>query len=207
MTYAPNVPGMLVTDQLNVPDIQAVFLAEFSDTAPVREILMDPTSAEPPEQGGETGEPESDEQPATPEELMAQESFPTRAVATASGLRIHRIIAPDHTIITQFNAELDRTPLDFLGEKGAIVASARPGDPYSWQLTGLGALSQDGTVAPIVGVRPATAEESAALDRMYPGWLDACAKFDAEKAAEEAAAALAAAALPNLPPPVLPDAQ
>ena len=212
MTYAPNVPEMLVTDQLEVADIQTVFLAEFSDTAPIREVLMDPTSAEAPDAdeeaaaGEEPAEGGADEAPMTPEELMAQESFATRPVASASGLRIHRIIAPDHTTVTQFDAELDRTPLDFLGDKGAIVASARPGEPYTWQLTGLGALSADGNVAPITGTRPATAEESAALDAMYPGWLAACSKFDAERAAEVAAEAISAASMPNLPPPSLPAA-
>jgi hypothetical protein len=34
MTYTPNVPEMLVTDQLDVPNIRDVFLAEFSDTTP-----------------------------------------------------------------------------------------------------------------------------------------------------------------------------
>ena len=213
MTYTPNVPEMLVTDQLDVPNIRDVFLAEFSDTAPIREVLMDPASAEPPETEGvpeasveEVVEEAVDEKPMTTEELMAQESFATRPVASASGLRIHRVIAPDHSVVTQFDAELDRTPLDFLGDKGAVVASARPGDPYTWQLTGLGGLSPDGNVAPITGTRPATADEAAALDEMYPGWLAACAKFDAERAAEIAAEAINAAAMPSLPPPSIPAA-
>ena len=86
------------------------------------------------------------------------------------------------------------------------MASARPGDPYTWQLTGLGGLSPDGNVAPITGTRPATADEAAALDEMYPGWLAACAKFDAERAAEIAAEAINAAAMPSLPPPSIPAA-
>jgi hypothetical protein len=209
MTYTPNVPEMLVTDQLDVPNIRDVFLVEFSDTAPIREVLMDPTSAEPPETEDvpEAAVEEAvDEKPMTTEELMAQESFATRPVASASGLRIHRVIAPDHSVVTQFDAELDRTPLDFLGDKGAVVASARPGDPYTWQLIGLGGLSPDGNVAPITGTRPATADEAAALDEMYPGWLAACAKFDAERAAEIAAEAINAAAMPSLPPPSIPAA-
>jgi hypothetical protein len=209
MTYTPNVPEMLVTDQLDVPNIRDVFLAEFSDTAPIREVLMDPTSAEPPETEDVPEAPVEapvEEKSMTTEELMAQESFATRPVASASGLRIHRVIAPDHSVVTQFDAELDRTPLDFLGDKGAVVASARPGDPYTWQLIGLGGLSPDGNVAPITGTRPATADEAAALDEMYPGWLAACAKFDAERAAEIAAEAINAAAMPSLPPPSIPAA-
>jgi hypothetical protein len=170
---------------------------------------MDPTSAEPPETEDvleEAVEEAVDEKPMTTEELMAQESFATRPVASASGLRIHRVIAPDHSVVTQFDAELDRTPLDFLGDKGAVVTSARPGDPYTWQLIGLGGLSPDGNVAPITGTRPATADEAAALDEMYPGWLAACAKFDAERAAEIAAEAINAAAMPSLPPPSIPAA-
>ena len=205
MTYTPNVPEMLVTDQLDVPNIRDVFLVEFSDTAPIREVLMDPTSAEPPETE-DVPEEAVDEKPMTTEELMAQESFATRPVASASGLRIHRVIAPDHSVVTQFDAELDRTPLDFLGDKGAVVTTARPGDPYTWQLIGLGGLSPDGNVVPITGTRPATADEAAALDEMYPGWLAACAKFDAERAAEIAAEAINAAAMPSLPPPSIPAA-
>jgi hypothetical protein len=34
MTYTPNVPEMLVTDQLDVPNIRDVFLVEFSDSTP-----------------------------------------------------------------------------------------------------------------------------------------------------------------------------
>lgn len=209
MTYTPNVPEMLVTDQLDVPNIRDVFLVEFSDTAPIREVLMDPTSAEPPETEDVPEAPVEeavDEKPMTTEELMAQESFATRPVASASGLRIHRVIAPDHSVVTQFDAELDRTPLDFLGDKGAVVTTARPGDPYTWQLIGLGGLSPDGNVVPITGTRPATADEAAALDEMYPGWLAACAKFDAERAAEIAAEAINAAAMPSLPPPSIPAA-
>ena len=209
MTYTPNVPEMLVTDQLDVPNIRDVFLVEFSDTAPIREVLMDPTSAEPPETEDVPEAPVEeavDEKSMTTEELMAQESFATRPVASASGLRIHRVIAPDHSVVTQFDAELDRTPLDFLGDKGAVVTTARPGDPYTWQLIGLGGLSPDGNVVPITGTRPATADEAAALDEMYPGWLAACAKFDAELAAEIAAEAINAAAMPSLPPPSIPAA-
>ena len=209
MTYTPNVPEMLVTDQLDVPNIRDVFLVEFSDTAPIREVLMDPTSAEPSETEDVPEAPVEeavDEKPMTTEELMAQESFATRPVASASGLRIHRVIAPDHSVVTQFDAELDRTPLDFLGDKGAVVTTARPGDPYTWQLIGLGGLSPDGNVVPITGTRPATADEAAALDEMYPGWLAACAKFDAERAAEIAAEAINAAAMPSLPPPSIPAA-
>ena len=205
MTYTPNVPEMLVTDQLDVPNIRDVFLVEFSDTAPIREVLMDPTSAEPPETE-DVPEAPVDEKPMTTEELMAQESFATRPVASASGLRIHRVIAPDHSVVTQFDAELDRTPLDFLGDKGAVVTTARPGDPYTRQLIGLGGLSPDGNVVPITGTRPATADEAAALDETYPGWLAACAKFDAERAAEIAAEAINAAAMPSLPPPSIPAA-
>lgn len=206
--YNPNVPELLVSGELEVPNIRAVFLAEFADGAPIREVLMDPASAAPVEAEGDEAEgdgsgaalPEIDAA-ASPADLLEQESFPTKPVMTASGLRIHRVIAPDHSVVTQYDAGADRTPLDFLDVGGAVLASTRPGDPYTWQLMGLGKPSPDGTIVPVTGVRAADAAESAALDEMYPGWLEACRKFDAERAEQLAAEAIAEASLPTLPPP------
>ncbi len=190
MTYAPNVPSLSVTGELVVEDIRTVMLAEFASDVGVREILMDPSSAVVPEvedrpveapmaktaiSEAVAGILEETEQAAA--DPMLNEPFPTRPVAAASGIRLHRVIAPDHKIVTQFDAEKDMTPLDFLGEDGATVAVAQPGDVYSWKLIKLG--PANGNVAPILAMRAATGEESAALDEMYPGWLEACKRFDA----------------------------
>ena len=193
MTYSANVPSLSVTDQLNVEDIGAVFLAEFTPGEPVREILMDPSSALPPEVPQEEL-PEGEE--LTPEQLLASESFPTTPVASASGLRLHRVIGPDRQVVAQFDATADRCPLDFLGETGAVVAVAQPGREYSWKLIQFGPASKDGNVAPILAMRPADEAETAALNEMYPGWLEAVRRFD-----EEAAAQAASAPEPIIMPP------
>lgn len=193
MTYAPNVPSLSVTDDLHVDDIRAVMLAEFAAGAGVREVMLDPASAEAPEEiePGEIAEP-------TDADVLAGEAFPTRPVAAASGLRLHRVVAPDHKIVTQFDAALDKTPLDFLGETGAVVAVAQPSDPlYFWKLVQLGSVSGDGNVAPIMAIRDATADEAAALSEMYPGWLEACRAFDVAGSEHRAVKA------PNMPPPAL----
>ena len=192
MTYAPNVPSLSVTEELQVQDIRTVMLAEFTPGAGVREVMLDPASAEAAEEisPDEIAEP-------TEADVLAGEAFPTRPVAAAAGLRLHRVIAPDHKIVTQFDAALDKTPLDFLGETGAVVAVAQPGDVYSWKLIQLGSVSGDGNVAPIMAIREATPEEGTALDEMYPGWLSACRAFDAAGNDYRATKA------PNMPPPAL----
>ena len=196
MTYSANVPSLSVTEQLDVEDIEAVFLAEFTPGEPVREILMDPSSALPPEVPQEEL-PEGEE--LTPEQLLASESFPTTPVASASGLRLHRVIGPDRQVVAQFDATADRCPLDFLGETGAIVATTQPGTPYTWKLVQMGPASEDGNVAPILAMRAATEQETERLNEMYPGWLEACKKFDEQAAAE----ADAVSDLPVMPAPKL----
>ncbi len=193
MTYAPNVPSLSVTNDLHVEDIRTVMLAEFAASAGVREVMLDPTSAAAPEElePGEIAEP-------TDADVLAGEAFPTRPVAAASGLRLHRVVAPDHKVITQFDAALDKTPLDFLGETGAVVAVAQPAEPqYFWKLVQLGSVSGDGNVAPIMAIRDATSEEAEALNEMYPGWLKACHAFDVAGTEYRNTKA------PNMPPPAL----
>jgi hypothetical protein len=210
VTYAPNVPALSVTGELVVEDIRAVLLAEFASDVGVREILMDPASAVAPEAPDALPQPplaksaiseaigealQPSEQEAETADSMLHEPFPTRPVAAASGVRLHRVIGPDHKVVTQFDAEKDMTPLDFLGEDGAVVAVTHPGDVYSWKLIKLG--PANGNVAAILAMRIASDEESKALDEMYPGWLEACKKFDAQNAAAKDFD-------PGLPPPVLP---
>lgn len=196
MTYEPNVPSLSVTDQLVLDNINEVFLAEFSPNSGVREVLMDPTSAVAPDESPLSGEESSDE---SVKDILASESFPTRPVATAAGIRLHRVISPAREVVAQYDAERDMTPMDFLGESGAVVAVAQPGETYTWKLVQIGPTSSDGNVAPIIAMRPANASETAQLDEMYPGWLEACRKFDAE-----AQATSRSDESPGLPPPVFP---
>ena len=207
MTYAPNVPALSVTGDLVVEDMSAVMLAEFASDVGIREILMDPASAVAPEvpdalplpplAKSAISEAISDVmQPAEPVveegvDPLLHEPFPTRPVAAASGVRLHRVIGPDHKVVTQFDAEKDMTPLDFLGEDGAVVAVTHPGPVYEWKLVKLG--PANGNVAAILAMRLATAEEGAVLDGMYPGWLEACKKFDEQNAVKTFE--------PGLPPP------
>lgn len=209
MTYSPNVPSLSVTGDLQLEDIRKVYLAEFAEGAPVREVLMDPASAATPQTpSADLPAPEGFEKAPiaeaveeavvaiveeaqanmTPEELLASESFPTKPVAAASGLRLHRVVAPDHSVVTQYDANRDCTPLDFLGETGAVVAVAQPGREYSWKLIQFGPASKDGNVAPILAMRPADEAETSALNEMYPGWLEAVRRFDEEAAAQTAVA-------------------
>lgn len=190
MTYSPNVPAVTVSEDLQVSDIRKVLLAEFAGGAPVRELLMDLASAEPPEPPVEAGKA------PTPEQMLAMESFPTKPVSSASGLRLHRVLSPAHEVVTQFDANRDLTPLDFLAEAGAVVAVSQPGPVYSWKLVQLGRPSEDGNIAPILAMRAADETEAAALDEMYPGWLENCRRFDEQTAAAEATS-------PTLPPPAL----
>ena len=182
--YQANVPSLASNDSIEVTDPRTILLAEFADGPAIRELMLDPAASE-----------------AELERVAAEgdEYFPTRAVAGATGVRLHRVIAPDHGVVTQFNAETDRTPLDFLNPNGAVLAVATPGETYTWCLVALGATSKDSTVAPVLGVRAATPEESAVLDEIYPGWLDACRRFD-----ELAATQPTLDPKSVMPPPALP---
>jgi hypothetical protein len=132
-------------------------------------------------------------------EIIGEETNP---VAVAKGLRLVRVYSPNREILTEYDANLDKTPLDFIGDKeGIIIASARPGDTYTWQLVRMGKTSGDMTFAPITGVRLATAEESATLDTMYPEWLTLCQKFDIETEAMAEAAAKREELIGDIPPP------
>jgi hypothetical protein len=169
-------------------------LAEFAPGEPVREIMLDPSSAAPPEAPlEEAGEDVS------PEQLLASESFPTTPVASASGVRLHRVISPARKVVAQFDANTDRCPLDFLGETGAVVAVAQPGDVYTWKLLHLGPMSEDGNVAAILAMRLANEAETERLNAMYPNWLEKCKEFDAQQAEADALTA----GRPVMPPPQL----
>lgn len=167
-----NLPEILVTDEFEIPDIRAVLLAEFGP-ADLREILMDPTLVEG------SDEPSEDEAPnEEADAAIYNEKFATTPVASAKGVRLHRVIGPDHEVVTQYDAITDSTPLDFIDGGGVVLASTRPGNPYGWQLTHVGQKSEDGTIAQILGVCVASDKESAILNEMYPGWLEACELFD-----------------------------
>ena len=213
MTYQPNTQTVLVSERVDVSDIRTVCLAEFGEGPPIREVLMDPTSSAEEKVRkadrvcGKCANWESSFHPGCPcpegkivhKSAIGCENFsvhppgfkptdtPKNPLATASGLRLHSVHAPDGTVLASYDAESDRTSLDFLKDGSRIVASARPGKPYSWQIVELGMPSQDGSVAPITGTRLATAEESKILDEMYPGWLAACEKFDKDHASMERA--------------------
>lgn len=161
--YQANVPSLTASESVEVANPRTILLAEFADGPAIRELMLDPTASE-----------------SELERVAAEgdEYFPTRAVAGAVGVRLHRVIAPDHSIVTQFNAEADRTPLDFLSPNGTVLAVATPGEVYTWRLVAIGVPSKDSAVAPVLGIRPATSEESVVLDELYPGWLNACRRFD-----------------------------
>ena len=134
-------------------------------------------------------------------EIIGEETNP---VAVAKGLRLVRVYSPDREILTEYDANLDKTPLDFInGKEGVIIASARPGTVYTWQLVQMGAASADMSFAPITGVRLATDEESAILDAMYPEWLKLCHQFDIDTKSMAEAAAKREELLGDIPPPVV----
>jgi hypothetical protein len=210
MSYQPNTPAVLVRDQVDVPDVRCVCLAEFGEGSPIREVLMDPASD--PKDAKSTNHTCSSCANFTgifypgcpcPKDRKVHKSnsacdhfsvhppgfkptdTPKKPMATASGLRLHSVHAPDGTVLARYDAEQDRTPLDFLKEGPRVVACARPGKTYSWQLVELGKPTPNGNLAPITGARPATTEEGKVLDEMYPGWLASCEKFDKEHAPVE----------------------
>lgn len=125
-------------------------------------------------------------------------------VAQSNGMRIARIIDQEHNVVTEYDPKLDKVPLEFINEeRNKVVASARPGTPYKWQVVKFGALSEDGNYAPIVGVRLATDDEAQALSEMYPKWLEMCQKFDEDNKAKEAIFTQQKEELSELAPPVL----
>ena len=161
MTRQPeiNLPTVRVTDQLEVADPGACLLAELADAAPVRHVIMGP-------------DPEGDDGPR----------------ALIHSVRLHCVYAPSGATLTRYDFKADRTSLAFMSgyPGGAVLAVAQPGEPYTWLLIGLlpipGGLD-DATDLPVTGLRPASPAEAAILDRVYPGWLEACRAFDGRAAA------------------------
>lgn len=166
MTYNPNTSAVTTTTDVVVDDISNVLLAEFADSAPIREVMFDAPAAEGEgsEEGSEVGRP----------------------IASATGVRLHRVVDKDYNTVTEYDSVLEKTPLTFLQEHGAILASTRPGPVYTWQLSAVRKVEEGSDIAMIEATRPATPEEAQALDAMYPGWLDACRKFDLQHSGEVA---------------------
>jgi len=166
MSYNPNTSNIVAGAELVVDDIRSVLLAEFADGAPIREVVFDSPAEE-----GET--PEEDQPVGKP-------------LATATGVRLHRVVNSRHEVVTAYDAVKEKTPLDFLKEAGAVLASARPGAVYSWQLSAVRKVEDGSDVAMIEATRLATAEEAEVLNEMYPGWLEACRAFDTQHSADVA---------------------
>ena len=156
----PNLP-ILTAGSFADPDPREIFLAEFGPDCGVRELAMDPSTEVPDEDDSDV-------------------RFATKAVAQARGVRLHRVIGPDHAFVTGLDPETERTDLSFLKDRPVTyLASARPGPAeYGWQITAVGNPSGE-DVAPVLGTRAATPVEAEALDGMYPGWREQCRAFDA----------------------------
>lgn len=96
----------------------------------------------------------------------------------AKGIRIQRVVNENHEYVTGFDIQTGRTDLSFIpmAPGSVVLASARPGRVYQWQLMALQGDSPD--AARIIGVRLATEDEADRLNRTYPEWLQRVAAFD-----------------------------
>ena len=183
--YNPNAPKLEAKSDFSIPNIREVFLVEFAEGVPIRELLMsvednDAVDDVPTIDGVET-EPVGE----IANDPILDEKFPTRPIASASGVRLHRVISPDHKTVTVYNESTNRTPLDFLTGP-AFFATTNPGEVYGWTVIAVTGANPERTLTEIQGVRSATPDETDILNEMYPGWLESCRVFDAI-AAEEAA--------------------
>ncbi len=162
MTESIHRRTLLVPEEVIVPDLGEIYLAEFGESPDIK-VLSEYEVAE-----------------ATGPRLRAL------------GKRLVRVVDQSHGVVTEYSEEDKLTDISFMRGKGSVVlASARPGDPYVWQLMEAREPDAGANVFMVIGVREATAEEHAHLQRAYPGWLDACAEFDdrataARYAAEQA---------------------
>jgi hypothetical protein len=158
MSLIPLIPkGPLVPGTLEVPDIELVLLAEFAEAPPMVEFV----------------EPEGNRK----ERRAAATQEPKIRESHVRGVRLQRVIAPGWIVLAELNPMENKTPLGWAEGRGTLIfASARPGPTYAWQLLGARLAAEDTLLT--TGVRPATPEESAALDILYPGWLVACEEHD-----------------------------
>jgi hypothetical protein len=165
---APNVPALTAATDFEIADPSSILLAEFCPDGDIKEVLMDPTQTEGTEDG--------------------DIPFSSTPVATARGIRLHRVWGPDREPVTEpTQAEGSplgtRTDMEFLRGRGVVyLASARPGPVYTWQITAVCAdTAEEGKridVATVLGTRSATGPEAARLDTVYRGWLTAQKDFD-----------------------------
>lgn len=196
--YAPNVPFIRVTDVVDVDNINEVLLMEFSEGPEVRQVISELSEADMAEVNPDT--------PLSEEEMLKA----TKPLAQTTGLRVQRVIGTDHKTLAVYSEETQRCDLSFMRDEkyvnGFVGASTRPTEgAYGWQITLFSALSEDGNIMSILGTRPATPEETEALNVMYPGWLVACEKFDNEAKVKAAINAEKAAAFAQaqFQPPVM----
>jgi hypothetical protein len=150
----PNTPNILVEEGATSTNPDDFFLAEFSDEPGLKEILI------------ADGESETSSAP----------------IAAACGVRLRRVLAKvDQSFVEYgYDSETDAVSLKFMQERTtAILASARPGKPYVWQLIEVARPDGDQPYLIVIGARLAAAEEIAILEDRFPGWLAACEQFDA----------------------------
>jgi hypothetical protein len=153
-----------------------LYLVEYSNAPHVTTILPSPTDAD--------------------------EEAP-QGIMEVRGLRLHCVYNTDCQIVTQYDANEDKTPLAFLTDiPEAIFASARPTDTgkYQWQLSLVrgGEAAKEGLIM-MIGTRLVDADEEAALDRTFINWREFCKAFDEKLAFEERQAQLN----PAVPTPTL----
>jgi hypothetical protein len=192
----PGLPKIRVAEGLEVPDIRKVLLAEFAG-APVREIIERDLSPRP--EGTRVSR------------RIARKKLPRAKEPAAQivGQRLVRVIHPADGVLAQVDPQSNRLPLDFMAGRadGVVLASARPGNPYSWQLLGLAPLSSpDAMVLTVSGAREATEAEAEALDGLFPEWRERCREFDERLESDLASAGAAAVPPPEMPGPK-PDAR